>query len=109
MSRKNHQMVNGRLLQMDKRFSQLKQSQQLKINQWLYEEYRRLGIKYGKPPDSRHNDEILDVVYEKIQAVEIWIPFYEVRQYFFSRKNKFRKRLEKDQPATIRNTNFEVI
>ena len=40
MSRKNHKMVDGRLLQMDKRFSQLKQAQQVKINDWFYESYR---------------------------------------------------------------------
>lgn len=39
MSRKNHQVVNCRLLQTDKPFSQLKQTQKEKINEWLYQEY----------------------------------------------------------------------
>ena len=38
MSRKNHQVVNCRLLQTDKPFSQLKQTQKEKINEWLYQE-----------------------------------------------------------------------
>lgn len=27
---------------------------------------------------------------------EIWFPFYELKKYFYSRKNKFRKRYEKE-------------
>lgn len=39
MSGKNHKMVDGRLHQMDKRYSNLKQSQK-KINIWINEEIR---------------------------------------------------------------------
>jgi len=95
MSRKNHQVVNGRLLQTDKRFSQLKQRQKEKIHEWLYEEYRTIYQKIEKPPDSRHNDTILWNVYGKIEKAEIWIPFGEVQKYFYSKKNKFRNRYEK--------------
>ena len=96
MSRKNHQMVNDRLLQTDKPFSQLKQKQKEKINEWLYQEYRAISQQIGKVPDARHNDKILFSVQEKIEATEIWIPFGEVEKYFFSRKNAFRKRYEKE-------------
>ena len=47
MSRKNHQVVNCRLLQTDKPFSQLKQTQKEKINEWLYQEYRAVYQKVG--------------------------------------------------------------
>jgi len=97
MSRKNHQMVNGRLLQTDKPFYQLKQKQKEKINEWLYREYRAICQQTGKVPDARHNDKILFAVQEKIEAAEIWIPLGEVEKYFFSRKNAFRKRFEKEQ------------
>lgn len=96
MSRKNHQMIEGRLIQTDKRFSQLKQKQKEKINEWLYQEYSALYRKIGKVPDSRHNDKILFAVQDKIEEAGIWIPFGEVEKYFFSRKNAFRKRLEKE-------------
>lgn len=95
MSRKNHQMIDGRLLQTDKPFSQLKQSQKEKINEWLYLEYSGLYQANRLPPDSRHNDAILNAVYAKIEEAQIWIPFGEVQKYFYSRKNKFRKRFEK--------------
>lgn len=96
MSRKNHQMIDGRLLQTDKPFSQLKQKQKEKINEWLYQEYRVLYRQIGKAPDARHNNKILFAVYEKIEAAEIWIPLGEVEKYFFSRKTAFRKRYEKE-------------
>ena len=61
MSRKNHQVVNCRLLQTDKPFSQLKQTQKEKINEWLYQEYRAVYQKVGKVPDARHNDSFFSV------------------------------------------------
>ena len=102
MSRKNHRMVDGRLLQTDKPFSQLKQKQKEKINEWLYQEYRTIYSQIGKVPDARHNDKILFAVQEKIESAEIWIPFGEVKKYFFSRKNAFRKRYEKEIAKELR-------
>jgi 8-oxo-dGTP diphosphatase len=102
MSRKNHIQIGGRLLQTDKRFSQLKNIQKEKINGWLYEEYKRIYEKIGIPPDSRHNNVILNAVYDKIEGAQIWIPYGEVCRYFYSRKNKFKKRYEKSkQPKDI--------
>ena len=98
MSRKNHQMVNGRLLQTDKSFSQLKQQQKGKINQWLYEAYAAIFDRVGLPPDNRHNDAIVSEVYSKIEEAEIWIPYDEVVKYFLGRKNAFRKRYIKAHP-----------
>ena len=66
----------------------------------VIEEYKRIYDRVGKPPDLRHNDEILDAVYAKISEAEIWIPYGEVQKYFYSRKNAFRKRYEKDNANT---------
>ena len=100
MSRKNHQVVNCRLLQTDKPFSQLTQTQKEKINEWLYQEYRAVYQKVGKVPDARHNDSIVLTAYRKIEEAGIWIPMGEVEKYFFSRKNAFRKRYEKELART---------
>ena len=100
MSRKNHQVVNGRLLQTDKPFSQLKQTQKEKINEWLYQEYRAVYQQVEKVPDARHNDSIVLAAYSKIEEAGIWIPMGEVEKYFFSRKNAFRKRYEKELART---------
>jgi len=48
---KNHMMVNGKLLQTNKKFSQLKNSQKQKINGWLYEEYS--GMKKEESREDR--------------------------------------------------------
>lgn len=36
-----HRMVDGRLLQMNKKYGQLKQKQKQKISGWMYEAYRK--------------------------------------------------------------------
>lgn len=95
MSRKNHQMVDGRLLQTDKRFSQLKQKQKEKISVWLYQAYSLEYDRIGKAPDGKCQTELLWKVYEKIEEAGIWIQFGEVVQYYNQRKNVYRKRFEK--------------
>ena len=97
MSRKNHRIVNGRLIQTDKRYSALKQSQKQKINEWLYEEYAELYKTNNIPPDSRYNEYILDNVYGKIENAEIWLPFHELKKYFIKRKSHFKNRYEKQK------------
>jgi hypothetical protein len=95
MSRKNHQIVCGRIIRIDKRFSSLRQSQKQKISNWLYEEYSKIYESNNLPPDSRYNEYILNVVYDKIEEAEIWLPFGELERYFNSRKSHYKKRYEK--------------
>ena len=95
MSRKNHKVVDGRLIQTDKCFSALKNKQKEKINGWLFNEYSKIYDKIGLPPDSRWNSQILEAAYSKIEEAEIWIPYCEVEKYFYSRKTKFKNRYEK--------------
>ena len=65
MSRKNHKMVEGRLLQMDKKFSSLKEKQKTKIAEWFYEAYRKYYMESGNIPDKRDNEKILEYVFIK--------------------------------------------
>ena len=51
MPRKNHKMVDGRLLKTDKSFSDLKMSQREKIAGWLYEEYLSMYVYIKKKID----------------------------------------------------------
>lgn len=96
MSRKNHQMVNGRLLQTDKKFSALKEKQKMKINEWFYEAYRKCYLESGKIPTKKNDNEILSYVFAKIDEAQIWIPSGEIYGYFHRRKNKLLKRLKKE-------------
>ena len=73
MSRKNHQMIDGRLLQIDKRFSALKEKQKAKIAEWFYEAYSKCYVDFGKIPGKQEDDIILGYVFQKIDEAQIWI------------------------------------
>ena len=63
MSRKNHKMVDVRLLQMDKRYSNLKQGQKEKIDIWINEEIRSFYKEQGILP---REPEQLQLVLDKL-------------------------------------------
>lgn len=87
-------------MRTDKQFKHLKQRQKEQISAWLYEEYRRLWVEKGYEPHKRNNWKIVAAVMEQIEAAGIWLPEYEVRDYFYRRKNHYRKRIEKElQPV----------
>lgn len=47
MSRKNHKMIDGKLLRTDKNFSHLKSSQVTKINEWMQNAYNAFRDENG--------------------------------------------------------------
>lgn len=89
-------MVNGRLLQTDKKFSALKEKQKMKINEWFYEAYRKCYLESEKIPTKKNDSEILAYVFAKIEEAQIWIPDGEIYAYYQKRKGKLQKRLEKE-------------
>lgn len=111
MGTKNHKLVDGKLLQMNKQFRDLKRSQQEKINDWLFQEYRRLWMEDGREPQKK-KDEIVDKVMEHIHETEIWIPETEVRKYFSGRVSHYRKHMYQElqqQPQEKNLLTEEVI
>ena len=78
MSQKNHKMVNGRLLQTDKKFSALKEKQKTKIAEWIYEAYRKCYVESGNIPTKKNDSEILSYVLAKIDEAQILIPDGEI-------------------------------
>ena len=91
---KNHELVDGRLLQTNKTFSHLKESQKNSIAGWLYEECLEAFKQTKRFPSAKSEKEvILDAVYEKIQQHNIWIPFIEIKQYFSKKQTKLRNRI----------------
>lgn len=88
---KNHKYENGKLLQTNKKFSQLKQAQKEKIYNWLKASYNDSILK--KVPIKRQNDFVLDSVYEQIQTAEIWLPFNELEQFYCSKKERIRNQV----------------
>ncbi len=98
--KKNHKMVNEKLLQTNKTWSHLKLRQKEKISEWMYEEYSRAYDKAGHPPQKEQHDDIISAVYARIEAAEIWIPYPEVRTHYFSRLSKIRKRCLRQHGVT---------
>lgn len=78
MSRKNHEMIDGKLLQTDKKYSQLKLKQKEKIADWMFQATRDYYTKKYVFPNEKHLEGMVNSVYEKIVAAEIWIPYGEV-------------------------------
>lgn len=82
-----HKKVNGKLLQMDKTYGHLKNKQKEKISSWMYEAYKKQAVA-GLP-----DEEAVDIVYEKIEKAEIWIPYYEIESRYRKKKEQFKTRL----------------
>ncbi len=94
---KKHIKVNGKLLQTNKRFSQLKNSQKDWISSELYkiyhEEMKERRTTRKLPPVYR--DKVISTLYEQIQDREIWIPYGEVKKYVYSKTTKIVKSFKK--------------
>lgn len=85
---KNHVIVNGKLLQTNKKFSQLKNSQKEKIANWLCESYAKHSAA-GKSPQEV-NELVIEEVSAKIEEADIWLPKSELIKYFNSKKSRMR-------------------
>ena len=95
MLRKNHKMIDGRLLQTNKKYSQLKMKQKEKIAEWMFQATRDYYMKKCTFPNDKHLEEVVDTVYEKIEDAEIWIPYGEVFKHYRSKQSDINKRVRK--------------
>lgn len=82
-----HRMVDRLLLQMNKRYAQLKQKQKQKISGWMYEAYRKQAA------ENLSDEEALQLVFSRIEDAKIWIPEPEIVSRYRAKKTQFRKRL----------------
>ena len=82
-----HNIVDGRLLQANKSYGQLKQKQKEKITEWMYQAYRK------QTTENLSDEEALQIVFGRIEEAKIWIPDYEIANRYRARKSQFRKRL----------------
>ncbi len=93
---KNHQYVNGQLLQTNKTFDMLKQSQKEKIAEWMYAAYKKQMINRSSRPNNADDVVIVEDVLAKIQEAGIWIPNGEVYGYYIGKKNRLQAKLERE-------------
>lgn len=99
---KNHVRVDGKLLQTNKKFSDLKMSQKEFIANTFRVKYHQKMEERGttQPLPKKVRDEVIDEVYEAIQERDIWIPFYEVEKFCFGKirrtVNKYAKKMDSE-------------
>ena len=94
---KIHKKIDGQLLQMNKKFSNLKMKQKDKITGWVYEEYKKYVTEHEKAPDSLADEQIVRTVLDKINEAQIWIPGGEIYDYYRRKKPQLQKRLDNEK------------
>ena len=86
-----NQMIN-----LNKRFSDLKEKQKAKIAEWLYIETYRFYKGHDHMPYHSEKQAVLDTVYAMIEEAGIWIPYAEVEIYYRSKTSRYRSRVLRD-------------
>ena len=102
MSRKNHKMVDGKLLQTDKKYSNLKMKQKENINLWIGQEIRSYYKENRRMPRKEHEFEtVLNKLYDRIESADIWIPYGEIYKRFMGsrmgRMDKIEGQIRKEE------------
>ena len=100
---KVHKKIDGKLLQMNKTFSNLKMKQKDKITAWVYEEYKKYVTENEKIPCREADDLIIDAVLDKINEADIWIPTGEIVSYYHRKKAQLQKRLENEKELKFKS------
>jgi len=91
---KNHVLQNGRLLQTNKKWGALKQSQRTWIQEMTAKEHTAYIEKHGKLPMKKQKKVVLDKVYDFINEKNIWIPYGE----YYSHVSLMIDRLNRKNP-----------
>ena len=93
---KNHEWIDGQLLQTNKTYSHLKQKQKDKIGVWMYEETKKYYQETGKMPVQYHDEKVIDSVYERIEAAQIWVPYGEVAKHYHDKRTQLCRRVKRE-------------
>ena len=100
---KIHKKIDGQLLQMNKKFSNLKKKQKDKITGWVYGEYKKYVTENEKTPDSVADEHIIVAVLDKIHEAQIWIPDDEIYSYYHSKKPHLQKCLDNEKAIKFKS------
>ena len=76
---KIHKKIDGQLLQLNKKFSDLKMKQKDKITGWVYEEYKKYVTEHEKAPDSLADEQIVRAVLDKINEAQMDTRWRDIR------------------------------
>lgn len=102
MSRKNHVQIDGRLIQTDKKYSQLKLKQKEKIVEWMYQATKAYYENNEKIPEGEDCFLLTEQVYGRIEAAGIWIPFDEVYGHYRKKRKDLIKRIRRELGQIVR-------
>ena len=95
MSQKNHIKVEGRLLQINKKYADLELKQKERILEWMFQETKVYYEENHAFPDDPHVEEIVHRVYDKIEQAGIWIPYEEVWKRYRKKQADIHKRIRR--------------
>lgn len=76
----NHKWVDGQLLQTNKKWGALKQSQRAWISEITREAHAAYVAEHGKLPMKKKKEVIFDIVYDQVVQRNIWVPYHEFKQ-----------------------------
>ena len=100
---KNHIIVGSRLLQTNKKWGHLKQSQQIWIFDVTKEEFAAYIIANGHLPGKSGRQAILVKVHDRILEREIWLPYREFKMHvskFIARAVRKDTKLEAEEESS---------
>lgn len=105
---KNHNIIDGKLLQTNKKYAHLKLKQKEKIAAWMYEATKAYYDDHDAFPTDKELDDIVESVYEKIEDAEIWIPYPEVFKHYKSKRASIHSRIRRERGLEVRRTTQPV-
>lgn len=101
MSDKNHKQIDGRLIQTNKKYSQLKLKQKELIASWMYEETKAYYDQYEKIPEGEICSDIVERIYDRIETAGIWIPFGEVYRRYMKRRADITRKVKRELGQSV--------
>lgn len=89
-----HKLIDGRLLNLDKKWHHLSKKQQEFIRQLLREKYMELCNTGLNMKDI--NKQVLSFVQKEIARRGIWLPYTELKKVYSSCKDKVNRQTKKN-------------
>lgn len=86
-----HDKINGKLLNLDKKWHHLSSKQKEWICDLFRSEYMEHLNKNKKHPNKEECTEIVNSVFKSIKQRDIWISFAEVSKTFSYKLSRYRK------------------
>ena len=105
---KNHEMVDGQLLQTNKKYAHLKLKQKEKIAEWMYEATKKYFEENDAFPTDKEMNDVVEVVYGRIVDAKIWIPYNEVYKHYKGKFSDIHSRIRRERGLEVRRKSCQV-